>query len=107
MNKLLAAAAAILALSAVSAQAEDLQFTLINRSAVNMDSFQVSHSGTKNWEENLFPANAILPAGNELTINIRDGLKTCEYDIRSTFVNGQVFEDYSLDLCKMNSYTFN
>jgi hypothetical protein len=98
-------AALALSFSSLGVQAEDLEFNLINRSSASVDGFYVSHSGTNQWEENLLEG-AYLPPGNVITIWIRDGRDVCEYDISATFEDESQHEEYGLDLCEMESYTF-
>ncbi|MBB4266077.1 hypothetical protein [Roseospira visakhapatnamensis] len=95
-----------LSLAAVApAMAEDLEFMLINTSGVDITAFHVSDAGSESWEDDLLDG-AILPDGHEVGVIITDGLTTCDYDIRTEFADGDVYEDYGLNLCEMGSYTF-
>lgn len=105
MKKGLLLACALWALGTTAAQAEDLEFTLINKTGVDMTAFHVSHSGTSQWEENLFGGD-YLPPGNEITVTIADGRTTCIYDIRAEFRDGDAVEEYKVDVCDLGSYTF-
>lgn len=105
MNKGLLFACALWAVGTSAAQAEDLEFTLINKTQVDMTAFHVSHSGTNQWEENLF-AGDYLPSGHEVTVTIADGRTTCTYDIRAEFRDGDTVEEYDVDICELGSYTF-
>lgn len=87
------------------AQAEDLSFLLTNESDVAVTGFYVSHTGTSSWEENLLEGG-YLDSGYEIDVIIADGLTTCVYDIRTEFEDGDSFEDYEVDLCDMDGYTF-
>lgn len=96
----------LLMFSAISqAKAQDLEFYLINETNSPIIGFYVSHTGTSSWEENLM-AGGYLDSGYEIGILIADGRSTCMYDIRTEFDDGDVFEDYDLDLCAMGEYTF-
>lgn len=101
-----AAAAAVLVCSAGAASADDLAFTLINKSSAGVSEFYVSHSGTNVWEESLIPDGKVLPSGSQIDVEIADGRRTCEYDIRSVFDDGTDHEEYGLDLCELGSYTY-
>lgn len=98
-----------LAMSAIGAAAEDLKFALINKAHAPISEFHVSAAGHNSWEENLFPANAVLPVGNTLDIHVRDNLTSCEYDLKAVFADGAASEEYDVDLCKINggSFTYN
>ena len=87
-------------------QAEDLKFVLINKSHAPIAKFFVSAANHDEWEENRFPANAILPVGNKLDIHIVDKLTSCEYDVKAVFKDGSFSEDFDVDLCKLNKGTY-
>ena len=88
-----------------AAQAEDLQFTLVNVMDVAVTGFYVSHIGTQDWEENLVPEGSVLAGGYEIDIVIADGRDTCEYDLLVEFEDGDALEDYNVNLCELESYT--
>lgn len=87
-----------------AAQSEDLYFTLANDSDVAVIGFYVSHTRTDSWEENLMEG-AYLPGGNEIEVVIADGRRTCLYDLRTEFEDGDTFEDFEVDLCALGAYT--
>jgi hypothetical protein len=105
MKKVIIGAAAFLAVTASAAQAEDLTFTLINRSSADVVAFYVNHSASDDWGANLFGGN-YLPSGNKIDVIINDGRTTCKYDIRAEFRDGDKFEDHNLNMCELGSYTF-
>ena len=106
IEKFLSTAVVACAISMASvAQAEDLDFQLINKSSASLVEFYVSHSGTEEWEDNLLDG-AYLPSGNVVSVVIGDGRTTCVYDISGTFSDGEEFSDYELDLCDLGEYTF-
>jgi hypothetical protein len=94
----------LLLLAAGPALAEDLQFNLVNKTGVAVTAFHLSHSGTDDWEENLIEGG-YLDSGYEIPVNVTDGRTTCEYDIRAEFKDGDVVEDYEVDLCELGTYT--
>jgi hypothetical protein len=101
----IAAIAVLMITSASPALAEDLEFTLTNKSGSAITAFHVSHEGTSEWENNLLEG-AYLPDGNEISVLINDGRDVCTYDILTEFEDGDSVEDYGLNLCDMGSYTF-
>lgn len=101
---LLTAAVAALTFGTI-AQAEDLEFLLINDSGADMIGFNVSPASSDEWEENLLEGGYLAP-DYEIGVVIADGLNTCVYDIRGQFSDKTDFEDFRLDLCDMGSYTF-
>lgn len=92
-------------LTAKSALAEDLQFTLVNNTSHPLAQFYLSHAGTNSWEEDLLGSN-VLPAGNQVTVNVADGRTTCTYDIKGVLDDGRSVEHYAVDLCDLNGGTY-
>lgn len=97
-----------LVVGASGAYAEDLTLNVINKAHAPITSMYVSAAGHNTWEENLFPANSVLPVGNKIAVHIKDNLTSCEYDIKATFKTGETSEDFDVDLCKLDkgSYTY-
>ncbi|UWQ81212.1 hypothetical protein K3725_09535 [Leisingera sp. S132] len=102
---LIAASAAALLASHAPAQAEDLEFLLVNDSSADLVEFNVSPASSDNWEGNLMEGGYLAP-GYEIDVLIADGATTCVYDIRGSFADGSEAEDYGLDLCDLGEYTF-
>jgi len=105
MRKFFAIAAFLVFAAAAPAASEDLEFVLVNQSSADLVGFNVSPASSDNWEENLLEG-AYLPPDHEIGVLIADGLSTCIYDIRGTFDDGAVSEDFGLDLCDLGEYTF-
>jgi len=105
MTKGIALAAVLAVATASPALAQDLQFTLINDSGVDIVAFHVSHSNSQYWEQDLL-GSSILADGHQVDVVISDGLRTCIYDIRTEFADGDAHEDFGVDLCALGSYTF-
>lgn len=97
--------ATLLAFTA-AADAEDLVFTLKNKTSGTLERFYTSPVGTKDWEDDVFGDNTLEP-GESMKITIADGRRVCKYDMRFEFAKGSGFEDMedSQDLCAMGSYT--
>ena len=90
----------------VPAQAEDLEFLLINASSADIIEFQVSDTADDYWTDNLIPAGYVLPAGNEIEVLIADGETTCNYDIRAIWDDGSEYVEYNADLCDLGEWEF-
>jgi hypothetical protein len=92
-----------IALAAASpAVAEDLVFTLINNSSVNITEMYVSKHSTNSWEENILSGS--VDAGTQAEVTIADGETTCDYDMRFVGDNGATHE-VSQNLCELATYT--
>ncbi|MGX5722671.1 hypothetical protein [Shinella zoogloeoides] len=102
----IAACAAVLALLAGPAAAEDLVFELRNGTNSTLTAFYTSPVGEDRWEEDVF-GDQVLEPGETIEVTIADGRDVCEYDMRFEFS-----EDSALDtttdtqnLCALGSYT--
>jgi len=104
----LLAAAVLAGFAAVAgpAMADDLEFTLTNATSVSATEFYVSPANVDNWENNLLDGK-FLPAGNEVTVTIGDGRRTCTYDLKTVFEDGRTAENDGTNLCELGKYTVN
>ena len=103
MRPLTIAAAATLAFVSVPAFAEDLTFTLVNKSSVGVVELYVSPHSAEEWGENILTVEA-LKAGDKGNITITDGAATCDYDLRFVTDSG-VTADAEQDLCAKQTFT--
>ena len=94
------------ALGSAAAQAEDLEFLLINNSTADITGFHVSDPGDDYWSDNLIPEGYVLPAGNEIEVLIADGQDNCNYDIRAVWDDGSEFTEFEADLCDLGEWAF-
>lgn len=100
--KFLATAFAIAFLSS-AASADEIVFTLKNSSSFVVTEFYTSPSNVDNWEEDVL-GNSVLGSGQSVRITIADGRRSCKYDLRFVFDDGDVVED-TTDLCDTDTYT--
>ena len=89
--------------TAVSANAEDLRFTLINASSYVIARLQISPVSTDNWGANILGRDVLLQRENA-TVTIADGLTACEYDMLITFNDGETIEERNYDFCDLSTY---
>jgi len=99
------AAAATLAFVSLPAFADDLTFTLVNKSSVGVVELYVSPHSAEEWGDNILTVDA-LNAGDKGNISITDGAATCDYDLRFVTDSG-VTADATQDLCKKSTFTLN
>jgi hypothetical protein len=85
--------------------AEDLVFTLINDSAVNVTEMYVAKHSSDEWGESIL-TDGTVDAGTEAEVTIADGETTCDYDMRFVGDNGATHE-VNQNLCELASYTLN
>jgi hypothetical protein len=90
---------------AAQAQRSTPVFTLINRTSSPLVRFYASPSGSKTWEEDIMDGRTLRP-GQSVKVTIDDGRRTCIYDIRGDFADGDKVEDYKVNICTMGTYRF-
>lgn len=90
---------------ALPALAQDSQFTLVNNSGFDLIRFYASPTNVSDWEGDILGQD-ILPDGNSVNITIADGRRTCDYDIKMEFSDGDELTD-RIDVCTTGSYTIN
>ena len=95
-------AAAIAAAS--SAAAQDLVFTLVNDSSLNLVEMYVAPHSSDAWGDNILYGQ--LDAATQGEITIADGDTTCDYDQRFVMDNGAKV-DGNQNLCELATFTLN
>jgi hypothetical protein len=85
-------------------QAKGISLLFINRTGSTLTSLQVAPAKTRRWNDNILTTD--LPDGQERNIKVAEGQKECRRDIRATFSNGTAIEDFDVDVCKNDIYTF-
>jgi len=88
------------------ALAEDLVFTLNNKSSYSITNFYTSPTTTDNWEEDVLGEDTLEP-GTSVKVTIADGSDQCNYDMKFVPKGAQEFVVTGIDLCKLdgNEYT--
>lgn len=100
--RLPAVAALMSVMAAPAALAQDIDYTLINSSSATLMEFYTSATTDSEWGEDLLGMN-VLPSGQQGTVLIRDGLRTCDYDILFVFDDGTELTD-TVNICDLASY---
>lgn len=96
--------AALLAVAAAPALAEDLAYQLVNSSSSTLVGFYTSPVSDPNWSENLVTAENALGSGESGTVTLADGSDECDYDVRFEFEDGSELED-AVNVCEVATYT--
>lgn len=97
--------ASSIAFIAQPAFADQRDFRVYNKTRVDIKHLYVSPSGAKSWEEDVLGRDT-LESGTSTRILFEGNASTCRYDIRAEFDDGDVVEDYKINLCDTNSYSF-
>lgn len=96
----------VLALTAQAALAGKSNFRVYNDSNVVVRELYVSDSRYDNWDNDILGRD-VLPSGSNIQVMFGDqSSRNCLYDIRAVFEDGQVVEDYQINVCTNTQYTF-
>lgn len=95
-------AAACLAFAPAFAQ--DLAYDLHNETSYVVMEFYTSPSDEDEWGSDLL-GSTVLGAGESAEVTIADGSDQCVYDFRFVFEDGDVVEDFGVDICELAEYT--
>ena len=94
-----------LATSAI-ALASDVIFTLHNETSSALTELYLSPSNVDDWEEDILASAGPIEAGTMVNLTVEDGRTDCLYDILGVFADDDMVEDYSVDICDLESYSF-
>lgn len=98
-------AATLMFATASLAHAEDLEFELANETIVTLVELYISPTNIDDWEED-FLGSEVLLAGEVSLVTIAGGRSDCVYDILGVFADDDEVEDYEVNLCELEAYTF-
>jgi hypothetical protein len=85
------------------ALAQDMMFTLVNRTGYTLVEFYASPVTEGDWEEDILGAD-VLESGQSADVLIADGRANCDYDFLMVFADGDEVED-QVNICELGSYT--
>lgn len=92
-------AASLLPAAAVAQGKQD--FTLVNRTGYDIDEVYVSPVKTDDWEEDVMGRDT-LDNGDSVDISFGRKDKSCRYDLKVVYSDGEEAEWDSLDLCSIS-----
>jgi hypothetical protein len=98
-------AALALVVGAAPAMAQNVEFTIVNNSSVDLHFFYASPSNDENWGDDLLEEMGVLEAGYQATAFIGDGSDQCLYDFLFEGGDGEELTATEVDICKLDSYT--
>lgn len=98
--------AAVVAVSALSAAAEDRRVEIVNNTGYTMVEFYGSNKGTNSWEEDILGQD-VLPSGYSVMINFDDRSGYCKFDFRAVFDDGDEVIENNVNVCEIGRFTFN
>ena len=96
-----ALAALLLATSAVSALAADQDFQMVNRTGYQIDEVYVGASSSTSWGSDVMGRDS-LSDGERVNITFPNRTRTCNFDIRVKYHDGDQATWTNIDLCKVS-----
>jgi len=87
-----------------TALAAQQDFRVYNQTGRTMVGLWVSDSGKSVWGKNVL--SRTLPSGYHTTVFFPNGASSCLFDISAKFNDGSTAEDYQVNLCAVENYTF-
>lgn len=101
----LAAVAAALLATAALADSESVTFTLKNETSQAIIELHASPANKDDWEDEILGGETLNP-GESGKLTIDDGARTCKYDLKATFKDGEELEKHDLDFCELDTFTY-
>ncbi len=98
--------AALLALSAVSAQAENRWVTVRNYTGFVMMEFYASNADQPTWGRDWFGME-VLGSGEEMSFDLDDGSGYCLWDLKAVFDDGDEVITNGFNVCRESYWTIN
>lgn len=87
--------------TAAPALAEDLDFTLINRTGYVISEVHVSSASSNDWEEDVMGQD-VLDDGERVDIGFEKGSKGCKWDLKVTYDDDEEAVWKNFDLCSIS-----
>ena len=100
MTRHLLALAALLATTSALAQGKQ-DFTLVNRTGYTIEQVYVAPTKSDEWEEDVLGRD-VLSDGETVDISFSRKDKTCKWDVRVVYDDGEEAEWYGFDLCEVS-----
>ena len=91
-------------LAAGSALAENLDFTMINKTGYPINEVYVSSAATNDWEEDVLGRDQ-LANGERVDIEFDRGSRGCNWDLKVTYEDGESAVWERLNLCEISAVT--
>lgn len=96
----------MLAFTAGDVFASKINFRVYNNTSLTLTNLYVSESSLENWGGDILGSGVLRSGGNGQVDFANPSPYACLYDIRAIFEDGQVLEDYRINVCASSSYTF-
>jgi hypothetical protein len=91
---------------ALPANALERNVTVINDTDFTIVRFYGSNKGSDSWEEDILGSDVLAPH-SKVSINFDDGTGYCKFDFRAEFNDGDVLVRKDINICEIDSFTYN
>jgi hypothetical protein len=95
----------LVAFVAVPALAEDRTVTVTNKTSSTLTEFYASRTGINDWEEDIMGQDTLAP-DESIEIDIDDGTKSCLYDFKGVFKDGESAVMAKVNVCEISQFNF-
>ena len=82
-----------------TALASDADFKLVNKTGYQINSIYVSQASSDNWGDDIM-GNDAVPNGTTVNVTFPHGGKSCHFDIRVEYDDGDKAEWTNINLCE-------
>jgi hypothetical protein len=93
------------AFAVAPAFAQELVFTVENKSSGEIKALHISTLDSNSWEENLLDHGA-LPSGETATVTLTNTNGICEFDMRLVYDDDSVTDERRINLCDLDNATY-
>lgn len=87
-----------------SREKERVEILFVNRSGVGLKSLQMAPAQSRAWEPNILSTD--MTDGEERQVKVTNQRRDCYRNIKAVFANGSSIEDYNINFCRNDIYTF-
>lgn len=104
MNRIALAGALVAGLFIASvAHAKSVSFDVANKTGATLTAIYTGPSGDANWGPDILDGK--IKNGGVVSITL-DGITGCEYDFRYDFSDRESYEEYQINVCKIDGHEF-
>lgn len=88
-----------------TASVQDRNVDVHNDTGVTLTHLYSTNSGQDDWGGDILGSDVIGP-GESVTVDFDDGSGACLFDVRARFADGDVLEQYQINVCRISDLTF-
>ena len=100
--------AAVMVLAAGAAFAQDgydRRVRVHNDTGVTLTHLYSTNSGESSWGGDIL-GSSVIPDGAGVMVDFDDGTGACLFDVRARFADGDVVEQYQINVCQITDLNF-